>query len=69
MINEKHREGVAPWDTLHSRADIFPAFFDNVLELKYSNNLSTKEKAAFVTFLINAFASLEDEMVRTQCLA
>lgn len=49
--------------------DVFPAFFGRVLELRspqrYSK-LAQHEQTTYLQFMINAFQSLEDEMVRTQ---
>lgn len=49
--------------------DVFPAFFSRVLALRLPESwarLSQHEATSYLLFMINAFQSLEDEMVRAQ---
>lgn len=69
MVNEKFREGVsAPWACFHEDEARFARFFERVLGLREERKLTTREEAIYLVFFINAFQSLEDPMVRTECL-
>jgi intron-binding protein aquarius len=49
--------------------EVFPAFFARVLALRLPDSqkvLAQHEQTAYLLFMINAFQSLEDEMVRAQ---
>ncbi|GAB2209722.1 hypothetical protein Drorol1_Dr00026945 [Drosera rotundifolia] len=65
MVNEKFRENVAAWICFYDRKDVFRAFLERVLRLKEEKNrgLSIAEKTNYLVFMINAFQSLEDEIV------
>ncbi|GLI62109.1 hypothetical protein VaNZ11_004692 [Volvox africanus] len=70
MVNEKFRENVPAWMCFHTREDAFPGFFKRVLSVKegQEEKLRLHERTAYVLFMIRAFQSLEDEMVRAQVL-
>ncbi|XP_043691162.1 RNA helicase aquarius isoform X2 [Telopea speciosissima] len=64
MINEKFRENVAPWTCFYDRRDVFKGFLERVLRLKEQEKASSiAEKTNYLLFMINAFQSLEDEIV------
>lgn len=63
MINEKFRENVAAWICFYDRKDLFKAFLERVLCLKEGRSLSIAEKTNYLLFMINAFQSLEDDIV------
>ncbi|KAL3732608.1 hypothetical protein ACJRO7_029278 [Eucalyptus globulus] len=63
MVNEKFRENVAAWTCFYDRKDQFKGFLDRVLRLKEGRDLSIPEKTNYLVFMINAFQSLEDEIV------
>ncbi|CBI31203.3 unnamed protein product, partial [Vitis vinifera] len=64
MVNEKFRENVAAWICFYDRKDVFKAFIEKVLRLKeQGRSLSIAEKTNYLLFMINAFQSLEDEIV------
>lgn len=63
MINEKFRENVAAWICFYDRKDMFKAFLERVLRLKEGRSLSIAEKTNYLLFMINAFQSLEDDIV------
>ncbi|KAL9235786.1 hypothetical protein vseg_010522 [Gypsophila vaccaria] len=64
MINEKFRENVAAWVCFRDRKDVFKAFLERVIRLKDQNDrFSIAEKTNYLVFMINAFQSLEDEVV------
>ncbi|KAL6878408.1 hypothetical protein ACP4OV_012578 [Aristida adscensionis] len=69
MVNEKFRENVAAWTCFHDRKDAFKGFLWRVLKLKEEEkSLSMAEKTNYLLFMINAFQSLEDELVRETIL-
>ncbi|XP_078432564.1 P-loop containing nucleoside triphosphate hydrolases superfamily protein [Wolffia australiana] len=68
MVNEKFRENVAAWSCFHDRKDTFRAFLERVLRLKEGRELSMAEKTNYLLFMINAFQSLEDEVVSERVL-
>ncbi|KAI8022969.1 RNA helicase aquarius [Camellia lanceoleosa] len=68
MINEKFRENVAAWICFYDRKDMFKAFLERVLRLKEGRSLSIAEKTNYLLFMINAFQSLEDEIVSKHIL-
>ncbi|KAH6766515.1 P-loop containing nucleoside triphosphate hydrolases superfamily protein [Perilla frutescens var. hirtella] len=63
MVNEKFRENVAAWICFYNRKDMFKAFLERVLRLKEGRSLTISEKTNYLLFMINAFQSLEDEIV------
>ncbi|KAL2339363.1 hypothetical protein Fmac_007303 [Flemingia macrophylla] len=63
MVNEKFRENVAAWTCFHERKDAFKGFLERVLTLKEGRELSIAEKTNYLVFMINAFQSLEDDVV------
>ncbi|KAL6124939.1 hypothetical protein ACLB2K_077447 [Fragaria x ananassa] len=63
MVNEKFRENVAAWVCFYDRKDAFKGFLGRVLRLKSERELSIAEKTNYLVFMINAFQSLEDEIV------
>lgn len=63
MINEKFRENVAAWMCFYNNKDLFNSFLEKVLHLKEGRSLSIAEKTNYLLFMINAFQSLEDEVV------
>lgn len=54
-------------ECFHQRADAFPGFFERALNL-LGTQLTMQERIIYVTFLVNCFQSLEDEMLRKECL-
>lgn len=64
MVNEKFRENVAAWICFYDRKDAFKGFLARVLRLKEQEKILTiAEKTNYLLFMINAFQSLEDEIV------
>ncbi|KAK4424856.1 RNA helicase aquarius [Sesamum alatum] len=63
MVNEKFRENVAAWICFYDRKDMFKAFLERVLRLKEGRSLTIAEKTNYLLFMINAFQSLEDDIV------
>jgi len=69
LINEKVRDGsVSAWDTIAARKEKFSGYFEAMLELWQSGELTLREKSHVLQFLINCFQSLEQDFVRDCCL-
>ncbi|CAN6697109.1 unnamed protein product [Malus baccata var. baccata] len=69
IVNEKFRENVAAWTCFYDRKDVFKGFLEKVLRLKSGRELSIAEKTNYLVFMINAFQSLEDEIVSDTVLS
>ncbi|KAI9192971.1 intron-binding protein aquarius [Polychytrium aggregatum] len=69
IINEKFRERVTGvWDVVTADKAKFASFFAHTLRLMINpEGLSLKVERFLVTFLINAFASLENKVIRSVC--
>jgi intron-binding protein aquarius len=63
MVNEKAREGVSPWTCFHDNEKKFGQLWNRILSLR-DGKLSLVERNFFLIFLIGAFHSLEDPLVR-----
>ncbi|KAL5760333.1 hypothetical protein ACOSQ2_019171 [Xanthoceras sorbifolium] len=63
MVNEKFRENVAAWMCFYDRKEAFRGFLERVIRLKEGRELTIAEKTNYLVFMINAFQSLEDEIV------
>uniref|UniRef100_A0A1I7T695 Intron-binding protein aquarius n=1 Tax=Caenorhabditis tropicalis TaxID=1561998 RepID=A0A1I7T695_9PELO len=68
MINEKFRErNLDSWAVFTRKPTHFSAFFRKVLEFSLDENeLSPSEQSALLTFLVNAFGSLETPIVHNE---
>lgn len=65
VINEKFRERVPAWEAFKASPDQFPEFFRQALELCLSSSdLTFKETAVLLIFLIHCFNSLEVDLIR-----
>ena len=68
LVNLKAREGVAVWSHFHAEPDRFAAFITRVVDLERSRPMSYAALTEWTTFMVHAYASLEDEMVRAHFL-
>ncbi|CAB3396592.1 unnamed protein product [Caenorhabditis bovis] len=68
MVNEKFRERTDAWQIFTENPKQFPEFFHNVLllALDEKNETSSSEQCAILTFLVNAFNSVEVDIVHQQ---
>eukprot|EP01133_Synstelium_polycarpum_P013350 gene13350-15703_t len=66
MINQKAKEGLPAFEHLHLNEALFPALFDRIINLPRSDSMLLNSH--LVRFLSNAFYSLEDAMLRAECL-
>ena len=69
MVALKFREGVPAWSCFHAEAARFEAFFARLLGLPAARpEMTVAERTCVVHFLVHAYQSLEDAMVRAQVL-
>ncbi|KAG0164199.1 hypothetical protein DFQ28_008930 [Apophysomyces sp. BC1034] len=71
VVNEKFRQRVSPWDAFTSEPSKFSAFFERVIRLAVppiSQDLPLFVQRLVLVFLIHCFQSLENPLVRTECL-
>ncbi|KAI9307123.1 P-loop containing nucleoside triphosphate hydrolase protein [Cunninghamella echinulata] len=71
MVNEKFRQRVPSWDAITMDAEKFNGFFERVIRLAVppeSQTLSKFFQRTILLFLIHCFQSLENTLVRTECL-
>ncbi|KAL0096664.1 aquarius [Phycomyces blakesleeanus] len=71
VVNEKFRQRVSPWDAFSSDAAKFASFFGRVTRLAVSSadkKLTLNIRRSLLLFLIHSFQSLENPLVRPECL-
>ncbi|KAF8936354.1 hypothetical protein BGZ58_004279 [Dissophora ornata] len=70
MVNEKFRSRVEAWGTFEESPEHFPAFFEEVLRLclQDSEEVDLKMKRYLLLFMINCFQSLENALIRSECM-
>ncbi|KAI8149758.1 hypothetical protein BJV82DRAFT_663038 [Fennellomyces sp. T-0311] len=69
VVNEKFRQRVSPWDTFASDRAKFVSFFGRVIRLLVPpQSLSLRVQRIILTFIIHCFQSLENPLVRKECL-
>ncbi|KAF9902731.1 hypothetical protein EC991_004582 [Linnemannia zychae] len=67
MVNEKFRSRVGAWGAFEESPENFPAFFEQVLQLCLKET-DLKLKRHLVVFMINCFQSLENPLIRSECM-
>lgn len=70
MVNEKFRENVPAWESFSGGSnEKFAGFFGASLALRAdAAGWQTHERVTYLLFMIHAFQSLEQEVVRKQVL-
>ncbi|KAH7056430.1 aquarius, isoform CRA_c [Linnemannia elongata] len=67
MINEKFRSRVGAWSAFEESPEHFPALFEQVLR-RCLQESDLKLKRYLVVFMINCFQSLENPLIRSECM-
>ncbi|KAF7718615.1 Pre-mRNA-splicing factor [Penicillium ucsense] len=67
IVSVKHREHLPIWDIFSDRADDFSGLFHRVLSMSIDPSLPTSSRISIVSFIIAAFQSLENPLVRKEC--
>ncbi|KAL1919017.1 uncharacterized protein VTP21DRAFT_2398 [Calcarisporiella thermophila] len=71
MINEKFRQRVPAWDFIQTAPVNFSRLFSNIVRLtlpSHSQNLTLQTRKFLILFLVNAFQSLENVAIRSECM-
>ncbi|KAK4956868.1 hypothetical protein LTR10_006397 [Elasticomyces elasticus] len=69
LVNVKVKEHLPSWVLLASRAEEFSGLFRRVLGLSLDVSLDIAQRREVLVFLVNAFQSLDQGIVRKECAA
>ncbi|KAI2792170.1 RNA helicase aquarius [Penicillium oxalicum] len=67
IVSVKHREHLPIWNIFSDRADDFSSLFHRVLSMSIDPSLATTSRISIVSFIIGAFQSLENPLIRKEC--
>ena len=67
FVNVKQRSHLPAWDAFSARPDDFSVLFRRVLSLSIDGSLSTSSKTYLLSFVVGAFQSLENPLLRKEC--
>ncbi|CAG8287914.1 unnamed protein product [Penicillium olsonii] len=67
IVSVKHREHLPIWDIFSDRADDFSNLFHRILSMSIDPSLPTRSRLSIISFIISAFQSLENVLIRKEC--
>ncbi|GLI79995.1 hypothetical protein PoHVEF18_008343 [Penicillium ochrochloron] len=67
VVSVKYREHLPIWDNFSDRADDFSSLFHRILSMSIDPSLPTQSRMSIVSFIIGAFQSLENVLIRKEC--
>jgi intron-binding protein aquarius len=67
IVSVKHREHLPIWDIFSDRADDFSHLFHRILSMSIDHSLPTRSRLSIISFIISAFQSLENVLIRKEC--
>ena len=67
LVTAKDREDLPAWDSFANDPELFASFFRRVLSLSLDYSLSATVRNLILSFLITAFQSLDNGLVRKEC--
>ncbi|KAL9604198.1 MAG: hypothetical protein Q9179_001945, partial [Wetmoreana sp. 5 TL-2023] len=67
ILTVKNRESLPVWDTFSDDGERFSSFFRRVLSMSIDNSLAIPVRTQILSFLICAFQSLDNGLVRKEC--
>ena len=67
LVTAKSREDLPVWDSFANDPESFASFFRRVLSLSLDESLSVTVRTLILSFLITAFQSLDNGLVRKEC--
>ncbi|KAF2084989.1 P-loop containing nucleoside triphosphate hydrolase protein [Saccharata proteae CBS 121410] len=67
VVNVKRRENLPSWDHFADKPSDFSSFFRRVLSMTIDQSLSLKVRSHLIQFVIGAFQSLDNGIVRKEC--
>ncbi|WPH02176.1 Hypothetical protein R9X50_00503100 [Acrodontium crateriforme] len=69
LVNVKRQEQLPIWNIFSNRSDEFASLFRRIEHLSIDQSLSVKLRTHLLSFLVTAFQSLENGLVRKECAA
>ncbi|KAJ0422561.1 hypothetical protein BJY00DRAFT_279765 [Aspergillus carlsbadensis] len=67
IVGVKQREHLPIWDTFSGRPDDFSNLFHRILSMSIDQSLATFSRLSTLSFMISAFQSLENVLIRKEC--
>ncbi|PLN81218.1 DEAD helicase superfamily protein [Aspergillus taichungensis] len=67
IVNVKQREHMPIWETFSDRPDDFSNLFHRILSMSIDNSIPTPSRLSVLSFIISAFQSLENVLIRKEC--
>ncbi|KAJ5128522.1 CWF11 family [Penicillium atrosanguineum] len=67
IVGVKYREHLPIWNIFSDRGDDFSSLFHRILSMSIDPSLATQSRMSIISFIIGAFQSLENVLIRQQC--
>ncbi|KAL8738831.1 MAG: hypothetical protein Q9181_000435 [Wetmoreana brouardii] len=67
IMTVKNRENLPVWDTFSDDGERFSSFFRRILSMSIDNSLAMSIRTQILSFLICAFQSLDNGLIRKEC--
>ncbi|KAL6231173.1 hypothetical protein BDW75DRAFT_50389 [Aspergillus navahoensis] len=67
IVSVKQREHLPIWDIFTDRPDDFSNLFHRILSMSIDQSLPTSSRLSILSFMISAFQSLENALIRKEC--
>ncbi|ODM21625.1 hypothetical protein SI65_02469 [Aspergillus cristatus] len=67
IVSVKQREHLSIWGIFSDRPDEFSSLFHRILSMSIDNSLAVSSRLSILSFIISAFQSLENTLVRKEC--
>ncbi|KAJ5622119.1 CWF11 family [Penicillium herquei] len=67
IVSVKYREHLPIWDIFTDRSDDFSSLFHRILSMSIDPSLPTHSRMSTISFIIGAFQSLENVLIRKEC--
>ncbi|KAL2832412.1 hypothetical protein BDW59DRAFT_104706 [Aspergillus cavernicola] len=67
IVSVKQREHLPIWDIFSDRPDDFSNLFHRILSMSIDQSLPTFSRLSILSFMISAFQSLENALIRKEC--
>ncbi|KAJ6140519.1 hypothetical protein N7470_010315 [Penicillium chermesinum] len=67
IVSIKYRDHLPIWEVFSDRSDDFSNLFHRILSMSIDHSLPTSSRLAILSFVIGAFQSLENPLIRKEC--
>ncbi|KAL3436340.1 P-loop containing nucleoside triphosphate hydrolase protein [Aspergillus tetrazonus] len=67
IVSVKQREHLPIWEIFSDRSDDFSNLFHRILSMSIDQSLPTSSRLSILSFMISAFQSLENTLIRKEC--